>query len=75
MMTSQVLRSLERRGLVRRAPHPTDARARALTVTAQGRRLANRAVVAVEGCDRAFFAPLQGSADSFTGWLRRLADA
>ena len=48
---------------------------RALTVTAQGRRLANRAVVAVEGCDRAFFAPLQGSADSFTGWLRRLADA
>ena len=58
MMTSQVLRTLERRGLVERAPHPSDGRARALAVTAEGRALANRAVVAVEGCDNAFFAAL-----------------
>lgn len=58
MMTSQVLRNLERRGLVKRAPDPSDGRARALTVTPSGRRLANRAVVAVEACDNAFFAAL-----------------
>jgi DNA-binding MarR family transcriptional regulator len=58
MMTSQVLRSLEERGFVRRGPHPDDGRARALTVTPRGRALANRAVVAVEACDNAFFAVL-----------------
>jgi DNA-binding MarR family transcriptional regulator len=56
MMTSQVLRTLEQRGLVIRAAHPDDRRARALAVTAEGRALANRAVVAAEACDRAFFA-------------------
>jgi DNA-binding MarR family transcriptional regulator len=58
MMTSQVLRVLEQRGLVQRAPHPDDKRARALTVTPNGRALANKAVVAVEACDNAFFAVL-----------------
>jgi DNA-binding MarR family transcriptional regulator len=58
MMTSQVLRALEARGLVERAPHPDDRRARALAVTRAGRTLANRAVVAVEACDNAFFAAL-----------------
>lgn len=58
MMTSQVLRTLEAQGLVERRPHPQDGRARALAVTAEGRELANRAVVAVEACDAEFFAPL-----------------
>jgi DNA-binding MarR family transcriptional regulator len=55
MMTSQVLRALEQRGLVERAAHPDDGRAVALTVTAPGRELANRSVTVVEACDRAFF--------------------
>jgi DNA-binding MarR family transcriptional regulator len=75
MMTSQVLRALEERSLVRREPHPTDARARALVVTPGGRRLANRAVVAVEACDRAFFQPLGADAGPFTSALRKLAEA
>jgi DNA-binding MarR family transcriptional regulator len=58
MMTSQVVRALEERELVRRAPHPDDRRARALTVTDAGRELADRAIVAVEECDEEFFAPL-----------------
>jgi DNA-binding MarR family transcriptional regulator len=37
MMTSQVLRALEARGLVVRRPHPMDGRARALEVTGEGR--------------------------------------
>jgi DNA-binding MarR family transcriptional regulator len=73
MMTSQVLRALEERGLVRREPHPTDARAWSLTVTPQGSRLADRAVVAVEACDRAFFAALGEDVPAFAASLRALA--
>lgn len=58
MMTSQVVRALEQRDLVQRTPHPDDKRARALSVTPSGRALANRAVIAVEACDDAFFAVL-----------------
>ena len=72
MMTSQVLRALEQRGLIERLPHPSDGRARALTVTSNGRALANRAIVAVEACDAAFFAPLAGDAAAVTRGLARL---
>jgi DNA-binding MarR family transcriptional regulator len=75
MMTSQVLRALEQRGLVERLPHPSDHRARALTVTGSGRVLANHAVVAVEACDEAFFATLGADAAAFTRALARLKGA
>jgi DNA-binding MarR family transcriptional regulator len=55
MMTSQVLRALERRKLVRRVPHPTDTRARLLRPTAAGRKLARQAAYLVDETDRAFF--------------------
>ena len=55
MMTSQVIRGLERRRLVRRVPHPTDTRARVLRPTAAGRKLARRAAYVVDDADRAFF--------------------
>ncbi|MFZ5622911.1 MAG: MarR family winged helix-turn-helix transcriptional regulator [Gemmatimonadota bacterium] len=55
MMTSQVLRTLERKGLIRRVAHPTDSRARALTPTRAGRALAERAVRRVEEVDAMFF--------------------
>ena len=58
MMTSQVVRALESKALVRRDSDPTDRRAKALTVTPAGAGLANRAVVAVEACDREFFGRL-----------------
>jgi len=72
MMTSQVLRTLETKGLILRAPHPGDARARALTVTAEGAALANAANTAVEEADRTFFAPLAGHRPRFTALLQRL---
>ncbi len=72
MMTSQVLRALESRALIERRPHPEDKRARALAVTRRGRALANRAVGAVEACDRAFFKPLAGDAPAFLRMLQAL---
>jgi len=55
MMTSQVLRTLERAGLVERLPHPTDGRARVLRATPDGAAAARRATADVEAADAAFF--------------------
>jgi DNA-binding MarR family transcriptional regulator len=73
MMTSQVVRTLVQRGLVERSPHPGDGRAWALSVTARGRKLVNRAIVAVEGCDDAFFGRLGRDRAGFTRSLAVLA--
>jgi DNA-binding MarR family transcriptional regulator len=73
MMTSQVVRSLEPRGLIDRFPHPTDARARRLAVTTRGAALAQEAIHAVEAADRAFFAPATGRRTA-TELLRILAE-
>jgi DNA-binding MarR family transcriptional regulator len=56
MMTSQVVRALERKGLVVREPDPDDSRARRLGLTAGGRRLARKAIDVVEAADAEFFA-------------------
>ena len=74
MMTSQVLRALELRGLVTRRAHPSDGRAQALNVTDAGAALANRAIVAVEGCDRRFFEPLESRTSELAGLLRGLLE-
>ena len=55
-MTSQVLRSLERKGLVEREVDTADTRARRLRVTRRGARLAPRAIAVVEQLDSHFFA-------------------
>jgi DNA-binding MarR family transcriptional regulator len=54
-MTSQVVRSLERKGLVEREIDQADTRARLLRVTRRGGRLAPRAIALVEQIDAAFF--------------------
>jgi DNA-binding MarR family transcriptional regulator len=56
VMTSEVLRTLERRALVRRTAHPGDGRARRVELTPDGWALVQRAIVAVEAVDQAFFA-------------------
>jgi DNA-binding MarR family transcriptional regulator len=72
-MTSQVIRTLERKGLVTREVDPADTRARRLVVTEAGAALAPRAVEAVEAVDRALLGPLSKSgARAFTDGLRRL---
>jgi DNA-binding MarR family transcriptional regulator len=55
-MTSQVLRSLERKGLIEREIDSADTRARRVRVTKQGARLAPRAIAIVEEVDARFFA-------------------
>lgn len=75
MMTSQVLRALEAKGLVERKSHPSDRRARALSVTPEGEAIANAANATVEGVDRAFFDRIGDDVTHFTDLLRRLSDS
>ncbi len=56
VMTSEVLRRLERKALLRRLPQPTDGRAKRIVLTAAGQRLVRRAVALVEAVDGTFFA-------------------
>ena len=57
-MTSQVLRKLETKGLIRRDVDTADTRAKRLHVTDRGAALAARAIVAVESADARFFRPI-----------------
>jgi DNA-binding MarR family transcriptional regulator len=57
-MTSQVVRTLEAKGLVERTVDPADSRARRVRATRKGARLAVRAIELVEGVDAEHFAGL-----------------
>jgi DNA-binding MarR family transcriptional regulator len=70
-MTSQVLRTLEAKGLILREPDPADTRAKRVRVTAAGAELAPRAMAAVERADAEFFAPV--AEREAVGMLRKLA--
>jgi len=72
MMTSQVLRALQAKGLLRRKPHPTDARARVLTLTVKGGSLTRSAVPVVEKADSVFFSALAGRRGKFNESLSAL---
>ena len=69
-MTSAVLGTLERKGLISREPDPADARAKRIRVTARGADLAPRAIQAVEAADAEFCKDVPG--DAALEFLRRL---
>ena len=58
MMTSQVVRALEKAGLVERRQHPTDRRARFLRLTEVGTERLENAVPVARDADASFFAAL-----------------
>ena len=73
MMTSQVVRALEAKGLLVRTTHPTDGRAVALAVTSAGARLADEANRAVEAADARYFQALPADVHvHFLGALQQL---
>lgn len=72
-MTSQVLRTLELKGLIEREVDPSDTRAKRLRVTEAGAELAPRAIAAVELADAQFFEP--APAGELVPLLRKLAQS
>ncbi len=73
MMTSQVLRVLEKRRLLVRDGDPADSRAYILRLTSEGKALDKKALGLVEDTDREFFLMLRGDLGRFTENLRELA--
>jgi DNA-binding MarR family transcriptional regulator len=72
MMTSQVARHLEARGLIERESHPTDARAKSISTTEAGARLVELAGDVVEVANGRFFAALDGDLETLREVLRRI---
>ena len=61
MMTSNVIRTLEKKGFVKRTEHRTDTRAKTVTLTKKGFNNLKKAVEIVENFDRAFFKNLKNT--------------
>jgi DNA-binding MarR family transcriptional regulator len=73
MMTSQVIRKLDARGLLERAPDPADGRARQLRLTVNGRALAASALADVEAADDNYFAAIADRREAFLEALDALS--
>lgn len=74
MTTSQVVRALLASGLFERADHPTDTRAKVISASATGRKLAQKAITVVEEVDRRFFEPLGQDQARLVTLFQRLLD-
>ncbi len=72
MMTSQVLRTLETAGLVRRERNPRDQRAMILVLTAEGDARLARAIPVLAEAEAEFFDPLGRREQKFLKSLRKL---
>lgn len=72
MMTSQVIRKLEQKGLVRRKPSQLDGRAFTLVPTPLGVKVVNQAVKKVEEVDTTFFAAIRADLPSLLSIMQRL---
>lgn len=74
MMTSNVLRSLEKKGLVTRKIHPVDTRAKSVILTEAGRDVFLAAVKIVDQIDNNFFSVLDDRGSIFNTLLLALVD-
>lgn len=70
-MTSDVVARLEAKGLIARETDPHDSRAKVIRITATGAAAAQRAIVAVETADAAFFEPVDEA--KLVGLLQQIA--
>ena len=74
MMTSQVVRTLEKHGFVRRIQNPTDHRKILLSLSPSGVKLLAKSIAVVEAVDHAFFEKLGKSLRAFCADLKKLKD-
>ncbi|AZB25801.1 MarR family winged helix-turn-helix transcriptional regulator [Chryseobacterium bernardetii] len=72
MTTSQVLRALQKKEFISRKEHVTDTRAKTIEITAAGKKIIKKAVIAVENFDREFFSKLENSQQEFNRNLQSL---
>ncbi|MFP4369571.1 MAG: MarR family winged helix-turn-helix transcriptional regulator [Candidatus Kapaibacterium sp.] len=74
MMTSNVIRTLEKKGLVKRKKHPTDSRALLLSITDKGYDILPKAIDIVEKFNDSFFNKLGDDLPRFKKNMYELLD-
>ncbi len=72
MTTSTVLRTLQKKGLLKRQEHETDTRAKTVSLTDKGIKTVIQAVKTVEQFDNEFFSPLGKQIKEFNHNLSKL---
>jgi MarR family transcriptional regulator, organic hydroperoxide resistance regulator len=72
-MTSQILRSLEKKGYIKRRQHKGDARSKFSQVTEHGVALVEQAIPLVHAVDRQFFDVLGTDIKQYVEILQRLS--
>lgn len=63
MMTSKVIRTLEKKGLICREECESDTRAKCLSLTVEGRQRIKKALDTVKGVDEEFFKGISDNSD------------
>jgi DNA-binding MarR family transcriptional regulator len=71
---SQVVRALEKLKYFKRIPHPNDTRAKIITLSATGRKVAANAIKVVEAPDHAFFEVLGNETDFIVQLFQKLLE-
>jgi DNA-binding MarR family transcriptional regulator len=72
MTTSTVLRTLQKKGLIKRQEHGTDTRAKTVELTEQGKKTVKQAIITVEKFDISFFKSLGDKTNDFNKKLNLL---
>ncbi len=72
MTTSTVLRTLQKKGLIKREEHLTDTRAKTVVLTDAGKEVIKEAVKVVEKFDSLFFEPVKQQSIQFNKSLLAL---
>jgi len=65
MTTSTIIRTLERKGFIKRKEHATDTRAKAVLLTSTGTKIAKQAAKIIEKFDQQFFESLGNRSKTF----------
>ncbi|MGF7233190.1 MarR family winged helix-turn-helix transcriptional regulator [Arachidicoccus sp.] len=75
MMVSKVLRTLVDKRFITRQEHATDTRAKVIKLTNEGSIVLQKALIAVEETDIAFFVSLEATLSSFNKTMVQLIDS
>lgn len=74
MMVSKVLRTLEDKKFITRFEHQTDTRAKVITLTDEGSKVLQEAIVKVENTDFEFFSAIKTDLKNFNNHMIKLID-
>jgi len=74
MMVSKVLRTLQEKGFITRHEHEIDTRAKIIKLTNSGETVLQKAIIAIENADVAFFATPEIELSEFNSIMSKLIE-